>query len=243
MSLCSLTLVKSLLGIESTDTDYDTVLGQLITGVSARIARAAGRVWEGRPALEYASRVEYVTVPEARTHVLLLSAYPVVSVSEVKEGLQGDYGDALTADTDYQVNAAAGMLYRVGWWMTGTLAVKVTHAGGYTFADDWVGEDTYVVGDQVLYGGVVYTALTNHTGVATLPSADGTNWSATSEIPLPADVRDKAVQQVAFDFQRRRKLGLTGESGSGGSVSSYARDTLLPGVREVAEALNLRRVG
>jgi len=59
---------------------------------------------------------------------------------------------------------------------------------------------------------------------------------AENETALPAELTEACLQQAGFVFQRRKSLGLSGLSAAAGSISSYAQDELLPGVRQVAEA-------
>ena len=61
--------------------------------------------------------------------------------------------------------------------------------------------------------------------------ADGYSQGA-GEVLLPDDIRLRAMQQSAFEYGRRDKLGLTGAGVQGGSFSSYARDELLPAVKQ-----------
>ena len=46
------------------------------------------------------------------------------------------------------------------------------------------------------------------------------------------DIVEAALQQSSFTFQRRTSLGLSSESVQGASISAYASDRLLPGVRQ-----------
>ena len=237
MSLCTLANVKSLLGLASTDATRDALIERLIAGVSRQMAKAAGRP---AGAVEYASgRIEHLAVSLPRTTIIWVAAFPVIEVTEVKEAVYGGFDgvDALTADEDYQLDADIGALHRIGWWLTGVRTVRVTYAGGYTPAEDWVSAGTYVIGQKVLYGGVIYSAKTNHNGVATLPSADTTNWDDTEEVAVDDDIRDKAAKQAAFYYQRRGQLGLISAGAAGGSFSTYAKDDLLPDVRAAAETL------
>jgi len=244
--LCTLANLKAHLGIASADTEYDTVLNAIIAGVSDSLARIAGRVAGAEPCLEMIEDlVVTLNVPPVRTYVLWLPAYPVIEITEVKEALYGDFAaaTALTANTDYQLDAGVGGLYRIGWWLPGVQTVRVTATGGYTPAEAWVSADTYVIGDRVIYGGIVYKSKTGHTGVATLPSADATNWEATDEIVLPADIRQWAVMQCAHEFFRRTTPGASGQSAQGANVSWIGAVDLLPIVRRGMIDGYGRRVG
>lgn len=52
----------------------------------------------------------------------------------------------------------------------------------------WQSAGTYTTGDTVFspINFLVYESLTDHTGLTTDPSLDGTNWSISSDIPFPA---------------------------------------------------------
>jgi len=202
MSLCTLAGVRAFIGKPDADTDDDALLTSLILRVSDRLAIAAGRVHNGAPCLEKADVVQYLSVDEASTHTLWLAAYPVVSVTEIKEALYGDYAsvDALTENRDYQLRSDLGGLYRIGFWLPGVKTVKGSYIGGYTPPD--------------VYGAMGYEA-------------------AAGEVYLPADIEHAAIMQAAFWFGRRDKLGLTGAGVAGGTFTTYARDELLPEVRQV----------
>jgi len=136
MSLCTRAQVKSFLEIASADTDHDAQLDMLIAGVSTQLARLAGRISGGAACLEKGSLVQYFSPPR-RTAALWLPAYPVVSISEIKEAMYEGWSDAtaLTANTDYQIDLGTGQLNRVGYWLPGMRTVKVTCIGGYRPAD------------------------------------------------------------------------------------------------------------
>lgn len=276
MSLCTLAQVKSFMEIGSTDTDHDAQLNTLIAGVSGQLARLAGRICNGAACMEKGSLVQYIS-PLRRIGTLWLSAYPVVSISEIKEALYEGWTDAtaLTANTDYQIDLPTGGLHRVGFWLPGTRSVKVTYIGGYRPADLVVtgplepdatgyynvagindGENYYSRTDgsyHIWYdsGGGEWI-ISDEVGGGTDPtdnywdgaddadgsySAGGAAAGAASAdgdgTRLPDDITRAAIMQVAFGFQRRNKLGITSAGVAGGSFSSYARDELLPEVRQV----------
>jgi len=135
MGLCTLAQIKTQLAIATADTEHDTLLTQFVAGVSADMARASGRVHGGVACLEK-STLTVLFSPESRTPVLWLPAWPVVSITEVKEAVFGGFDDvdALTENEDYQVNKALGGLYRIGYWLAGVNAVRASYTGGYTAA-------------------------------------------------------------------------------------------------------------
>lgn len=61
---------------------------------------------------------------------------------------------------------------------------------------------------------------------------------AATTAAVPDDLRLACMMQVAFWFQRRDQLGLTGASVSGGSISVFSPMTYLPQVKDI---LNLYR--
>ena len=86
MSLCTLVQVKRLLGIGAADTEHDTLFGDLIAGVSAQLAVVTGRIAGGLPSMEKVTLAQLFS-PPPRTHLLWLPAWPVASITEVKEAL------------------------------------------------------------------------------------------------------------------------------------------------------------
>ncbi|HUW99373.1 MAG TPA: hypothetical protein VMY35_00205 [Phycisphaerae bacterium] len=195
MSLCILADVKAFLGINAQDTEHDAVLNKDIAGVSAQLARAAGRIHDEIPVLEKTTGAVQYFSPDPRTRTIWLAAYPVISITEIKEACFGafDDADALVENESYQILKPRGRLVRIGFWLPGVQTVRVTYNGGYTAAGDTPGD---------------------------------------GETALPDDVVRKATKQVAFYFRRRAQLGVTSAGVQGGSYTAYARDELLPDVRE-----------
>lgn len=132
--LARLDELKARLEILAGDDEHDAVLTGILQGVSAQLAVAARRVIGGEPCLEKADRTELITVPDRWTTTLFLTAWPVVSITEIKEAVYGgfDDADALVENEDYQLDAAAGRLHRIGYWMRGRLTVRVKCPAGYT---------------------------------------------------------------------------------------------------------------
>lgn len=54
-----------------------------------------------------------------------------------------------------------------------------------------------------------------------------------NEVAVPADLREAAIEQISFLFQRRLDLGLSGQGFMGGSISKFSAVDLLPIVKEV----------
>jgi len=196
MSLCTLAQVKTHLTIATLDTDHDAVLNQLIGQVSARLAREAGRIAAGAPCLEKTSLIHYYFSPSSREHILQLPAYPVVSISEIKEAMYGAHADAtaLVENESYQVRSDIGHLIRIGFWLSGINTVKVTYIGGYTAAGETPGD---------------------------------------GETALPDDIVEAAVIQTAFWHKRRLEHGVTSAGFQGGQYTGYAKDELLPEVKQI----------
>ena len=46
---------------------------------------------------------------------------------------------------------------------------------------------------------------------------------------MPDEIVEAAIQQAAFTYQKRDKLGLTALGSQGGSASGYAADKILAG--------------
>lgn len=235
MSLCSLSQLKLRLGIGAADTEHDAVLTGIITGVSGQMAGAAGRNHGGINYLEKSAHTEVRSIPEAGTkHIWLW--WPIVEITEIKEAMYKawDDADALTEDTDFVANYATGRLTHVSCWLSGTLTVRIKHTEGFTPCEAWASGSDYEVGDVVSYAAAVYKCTTEVSGSTTPPPDDTDHWAIQAgEVPVPDEVVEWAMKQGSFVFQRRGQLGLTGVSaGPGGSVSAYARDELLPEVKQ-----------
>ena len=55
----------------------------------------------------------------------------------------------------------------------------------------------------------------------------------TGQTVLPSDIEQAAIEQCAYWYQNRNRLGLTSISGDGGAISTFAQPDLLPNVRAV----------
>jgi len=223
-----------------------TDVTRLIEAVSTDLARYAGRVRGGTPCMEKGERVHFFSIRPAGARRLWLPAYPVVSISETLEGLYDAWDDAATLEEgdDYQVDAGSGRLTRIGVWLPGDRAVRVTYTGGYTgpdtfdadgwMPDAWASGAEYEADDTALLDGVVYLCTDDVAG-STPPAADPDHWER-RDVLLPGDVIDACLTQAGFQWNRRSRIGLVGEGGAGGSISHYARDELLPGVRKTLDS-------
>ncbi|HUU11239.1 MAG TPA: hypothetical protein VM431_11975 [Phycisphaerae bacterium] len=224
----------------------ETDVTRLLAAVSADLARYAGRVSGGVPCFEKASRVHAFSIRRSSTVYLWLPAYPVVAIAEAVEALYNDWSGAtaLAEDDDFTLDYGSGRLTRVGAWLSGHPSLRVTYTAGYTGPDvfdaegyvpgAWASGTAYDEDDQVLYDSCVWTAAGDIASSTTPPPADPDNWTRT-DVLLPGDVVEACLVQAGFQWQRRSRLGRSGESSRGGSVSHEARDELLPGVRTVMD--------
>ncbi len=245
MALCTLAEVKTFMGIATGETSQDAALNQLITFVSAALALPAGRIYQGRPCLEKITLTQTFNVYEARTKRLWVAAWPIVSVTEIKEALYGAFtdADALVVNEGYQLDSRLGALIRIGFWLKGDQTVRSSFTGGYTRADAWVSGADYTTGDIVSYAEAIYECSSDVTGGTTPPPSDTDHWDVQAgEVPLPENIAGRAVQQIAYEFKRRDKLGVTSIGVQGGSFNTYARDDLLPDVRKTMAGY-IRRMG
>jgi hypothetical protein len=240
--LCTHAQVKARLGIVATDTTDDATFDEIIAGVSAAMAKAAGRTLNGVPCLEYGSYVQYFSPPYGAKYIWS-AAWPIVAVSEVNEALFEAFatGHVLTVNQDYQVRSPLGRLYRIGMWLPGESTVRLTYTAGYTFAAAWISGAAYAVGDVVQDVGIVYACKSIVSG-STHPATDTTHWTLQAgQIPLPFDVINAAIKQAQFEYQRKSQVGLASSS-AGGSAWAGDPDGLLDVVKKLMASYG-RRVG
>lgn len=146
MALATVATVKSRLGL--TTTQHDTLLTSIVDAVSLAIARYCHRAAGATSLLErQASRT--VRFDGGGQHILL-DCYPVESITSVKEAFDNgfDDADALTAETDYYVEARSGLLWRMptgATWLRGRGVVQVVWTGGYVAAGDTPGDGQVAV--------------------------------------------------------------------------------------------------
>lgn len=132
--LATVEQLKTRLGMG--DANDDALLSGILLGVSARIAREAGRVWRGQPCLELtafnAASPLLLNVPMRQTEWLWLPAWPIAVVSDVRESIDQDWANAdpLDEGDDYSVDYVFGGMFR-GYWLTGAQSVRVLYSGGY----------------------------------------------------------------------------------------------------------------
>lgn len=75
-----------------------------------------------------------------------------------------------------------------------------------------------------------------YTGGFVLPADQNDDGSVPAgQTALPADLEQACVEQVAYWYQNRSRLGLVSISGEGGSISQYAQLDLLPSVKAVCK--------
>ena len=172
--------------------------------LTALVARVSASLARaaGRP-----GRLELTTAvdtfgSERRTEVLWLRGWPVVEVTEVVESVIGLFDEGSVLAAGYQYQIRTDL---------GLL---------------------YRVG---LYwpAGMATVRVTGSGGYTPpdVSEADGYVPGA-GEILLPVDITEAAVLQASFWWSRRDSLGVRSISTGGGASTTYARDELLPIVRE-----------
>lgn len=203
MGLCTRDNLKARMGL--TGDGDNTLLDGMIAGVSARMARACGRIApDGTPCLEKTSLTEVLGVPDRDMTMLYLRARPVVSITTIKEGLYNDFTDSdeLTAGDDYHADLNRGRLHRIGCsWRFGPQTVEVVYVGGYVAAGVTPGD-----GEQALPDDLVDAAMQQCQYLyqrrselgATGTSVEGGSVSWAGQYTLLKDVRE-----VCRSCQRR----------------------------------------
>jgi len=195
--LATVEQLKTRLGMG--DANDDALLAGILAGVSARIAREAGRVWRGQPCLELtafaAANPLILNVPMRQTEWLWLPAWPVVAVTDVRESPDQDWtdADALDEGDDYNVDYVLGGLSR-GYWMTGAQTVRVLYSGGYVPAGA-----TPTAGQDALPSDLTEAAIEqatavynrrSHIGLTNASGGGGSVGFAVAGVPLMDGVRE-----------------------------------------------------
>lgn len=140
-NICTLSDVKSRLGIASSEDEHDELLHRIILGFEAAFESYVQR----RLILNSADQTEHFTGlgPWLRT-----SRYPVVSITSIKESYAYDFdsADALVADTDYRLKADKGLILRIGCdWPPVVDSVEIQYRGGFSPADSVLGEGEFAM--------------------------------------------------------------------------------------------------
>ena len=141
MAVTTLAIVKARCDVTS-DT-HDTVITQIINGMSMAFANFCDRVANGVSLLE--RQVDYVGYFDGGATFINLPLYPVEEISEVKESYVRDFDavDALTDNTDYVLRPGGNLLYRQpngSRWMEGIATNRVKWTGGFVAAGEQAGE-------------------------------------------------------------------------------------------------------
>jgi len=141
--LTSLALVKLDADIAGTDADRDTVLNQLIQGVSAQM-----QSWMGRQIVQATATDE--KIDSIGMYQIQTRYFPIISISALTENTT-----ALVEDTGYEIeeqDKQRGQITRIdgsGYpyrWLSGTRIVKLTYVHGYSAVpDDLVSAATALV--------------------------------------------------------------------------------------------------
>jgi hypothetical protein len=194
VNLTTLSRVKALL--ETQETQWDDLLGELIAGVSARAAGYCNRDFEHKEREElHAGSGRY----------LYLKGLPTAAITSIhgSDTWEWDEGNLIPSD-HYQLLGAGMVAYRFGVWPYGPQALKVAYTGGY---HQPMGE-----GEQPPEG---YT-------------------------PVPDDLEMAVRSQVAYDFRRRKDIGLESVSFPDGSIQKMSSGEFLPAVKQVLDRYRIR---
>jgi hypothetical protein len=127
VNICTLSDIKTRLGIASDSTEYDAVINAIIPGIEKYFDTYTGRnlVLNSVDVIEYAAGGS----PWIRTR-----RFPVVSITSIKEAFDYDFAnaDSLLADTDYRLKADSGLILRLHRsWLDTFDGVEVKYKGGY----------------------------------------------------------------------------------------------------------------
>ncbi len=125
--ICTLADVKDRLGL--TDTDHDTTIARVITGLESLFNSFTQRTL----LVTAADITEYYS---AEGPYLQIDRYPIVSITSIKETLDYafDSATALTVNTDYRLvkTGKNGVIYRMHIpWQSAADGVQVVYRAGY----------------------------------------------------------------------------------------------------------------
>lgn len=118
--------VKVVLGIDASDTTEDTWIASAIQSVSQRI-----QLYIDRP-IETTSRTEEYDVHSGRQSTIFLRAYPVTSITSIKNSQLWDFASAtaMTEDDDFHVDEENGAVHFAVELAEGPKALQVVYTGG-----------------------------------------------------------------------------------------------------------------
>ena len=190
-------------------TAEDTLITQVLTGVTAQLVVAAGRVYDGRPCLERGSLTVLLDVPEPYTRALWLPAWPVVSITSVKEALYGDFASAsaLVENTDYQLRRGTGRLSRIGFWLVGEQTVQMICVAGYTPPSEYLAEGyTQGAGEVLLPDDILEAALQQAGFVHSRRDQLGLTATSVQGGSVSAYAQDKLLPGVAETMGRYARM-------------------------------------
>ncbi len=183
---------------------HDSLITQILTGVSAQLAGEGGRICQGVPALEETTLTETITVRDDRLKTVILACRPVISITSIKEALYGDHADAdaLVENDDYQIDKPLGLLHRIAcYWLMGNLTVQVEYVGGYIAAGDPINE-----GETALPDDIVEAALDQAGFVYQRRMSKGLNSESVQGGSVSAYAQDKLLPGVVATMRRYRRL-------------------------------------
>ena len=257
MRLTTLARVKRLLNIETSTTQADSLLNQLIDSVSRQIERFLGRHIDRRARTE-----TYDIVPGQE--VVYLKGFPVATspAPQFRDDIGRDFtGDVIDSDVyhvDYDLGVVKFDRYSL---IEGPGVFQSIYTGGLVYSltelrmtvgtivgvpagsDTITGGSSGATGTSPSLASTVLTVTCDVNGDfwvgETVSNAAATFTAVVSSIdrsPMVvafADLCQACETQVAFDFRRKDTLGVNSMSAEGSSVSLDPATKLLKGVVEM----------
>jgi len=117
--------VKTLLGIDATNIEYDDDIDVMITAVSQRFES-----YMDRPLYQEARTEEYNARP--RMNLVPLRSAPVASIASVKNSTTWDWANTTAIDSElYHVDTSTGLLYLNYDMSAGPNALQIVYTAGF----------------------------------------------------------------------------------------------------------------
>jgi hypothetical protein len=169
---------------------------------------------------------------------VLLTNFIVGVSARFENDCNRTFGFVLTATDEFQGDETE---LRLKYYPVASITqfdLKETEAEGWVLQDpsqfDYVIRRNHIVSLDERLGEWKHVLRVTYSGGFILP--DGTSPAPPGGITppnLPDDLQMACVEQVAYLYQNKSRLGLLAVSGEGGSISQFATLDLLPGVKAV----------